>query len=156
MCRLRLRDTEIIVSVWKSIPMRTKGQYILEGKTPVACDNFLEWSIWMGTTERKVDLTQIANVEISTVYTGLDLSDAKPPKVFETLIGTVEDVQLDPQVAEALKRQFNNHVEKACTWDEAQLMHNVCIERVKTALAAAERNLSRKAERDNGSDNFQP
>ena len=55
-----------------------------------------------------------------------------------------------------MKRQFANRIERACTWDEAQLMHNECIDRVKTALAAAERNLSRKAERDNGSDDLQP
>jgi hypothetical protein len=136
--------------------MKCKGNYILDGKTPVVCEDYLEWAIWLGTADRTVDVTRVANVEISTVCIGLDLSDDQPPKIFETMMYMIEDAQMDPQVAETMRRQFANYVEKACTWDEAQLMHNECIERVKKALVAAEKNLSRKVERDNGSDNPQP
>jgi hypothetical protein len=136
--------------------MKSKGTYILDGKTPVVCEDYQEWAIWLGTTDRTVDLTRVANVEISTVCIGIDLSDTKPPRLFETILSMFEDAQMDPQVADAMKRQFANRIERACTWDEAQLMHNECIDRVKKALAAAEKNLSRKDERDNGSDDLQP
>lgn len=136
--------------------MKSKGTYILDGKTPVVCEDYQEWAIWLGTADRTVDLTRVANVEISTVCIGLDLSDNQPPRLFETMLCMFEDAQMDPQVAEAMKRQFANRIEKACTWDEAQLMHNECIDRVKKALAAAERSLLRKGERDNDSDNPQP
>lgn len=136
--------------------MKSKGTYILDGKTPVVCEDYQEWAIWLGTAERTVDLTRITNVEISTVCIGVDVSGEQPPRIFETMFCVFEDAKMDPQVAEAMKRQFANRIEKTCTWDEAQLMHNECIDRVKTALAVAERNLSRKAERDNDSDNPQP
>ncbi len=136
--------------------MKSKGTYILDGKTPVVCEDYQEWAIWLGTTDRTVDLTRVANVEISTVCIGIDLSDNQPPRLFETMMSMIEDDQMDPLLADAMKHQFANRIERACTWDEAQLMHNECIDRVKKAFSAAERNLSRKSQHDNDSGNPQP
>jgi len=75
--------------------MKSKGTYILDGKTPVVCEDYQEWAIWLGTTDRTVDLTRVANVEISTVCIGIDLSDTQPPRLFETMLSMFEDAQVN-------------------------------------------------------------
>jgi hypothetical protein len=136
--------------------MKSKGTYILDGKTPVVCEDYLEWSIWLGTADRKVGFTRIANVDISTVFIGVDMSDDNPPRVFETMLSVFEDEEMAPELAEAMKRQFSNRISRTCSWDEAQIVHDATIEKVKQALVAAEKSLRKKTCLDSDANSHQP
>lgn len=48
-------------------------KYILDGDTPVECDNLLKWGQWMENhNNRRVDLWEKNGVKVSTVFLGLD------------------------------------------------------------------------------------
>lgn len=65
-------------------------KYILdENSNPVLCDNPTEWGQWFETGERRVRVTQVGNVIVSTVFLGLDHSFANrhgDPILYETMI----------------------------------------------------------------------
>lgn len=44
------------------------GQYILNGKTPVECDDLIEWAKQLEGKNRIVEQTQFGNVKVSTVF----------------------------------------------------------------------------------------
>lgn len=61
-------------------------KYILEGKTPKAVD-LMEWAKWFETVDRVVEKTSIGDVDVSTVFLGLDHSfGSGPPLLFESMI----------------------------------------------------------------------
>ena len=66
----------------------TLETYILHGKTPVRCENPLEWSMWFQKADRVVRQTQTQEVVVSTVFTGIDHSYElnSIPLLFETVI----------------------------------------------------------------------
>jgi len=93
--------------------------YKLEGHTPVVCSNALEWAQWFESVkeERIVAKTKIGDIEVSTVFLGLDHSYNGKPLLFETMIfGGPLDQEMD----------------RYTTWDEAVAGHAVMVERVKT------------------------
>jgi hypothetical protein len=132
--------------------MKSTGTYILDGKTPVVCEDPLQWSIWLGTADRRVALTRVANVEISTVCTGVDLNPLNnPPQVFETMLTLVGGGESRTAVQSAT-RQFKNWIRRSCTWDEAQQVHDEHVALVKEAVAAAEKSISKQAVNDSTND----
>lgn len=62
-------------------------KYILEGDTPRAVDDLMEWAKWFETAKRQLFRTVFPGGHISTVFLGLDHSyDGGPPILFETMI----------------------------------------------------------------------
>ena len=94
------------------------SNYILVGKEPKQVNDVLEWASWLETANRIVEQTQFGDVQVSTVFLGLDYSYGEgPPLLFETMIfgGTNDGYQ-----------------ERYCTWDEAEQGHKVACELVKS------------------------
>ena len=64
-------------------------KYILQGQTPVPCDDLLAWGRWMQTANRHVAKDDLGDgVRVSTVFLGLDhrFDDEGLPVLFETMI----------------------------------------------------------------------
>jgi len=101
------------------------GRYILDGKSPVPCDDLIEWARWFETAERHVAETQVGPVLVSTVFLGINHSFGRgPPLLFETMIFGMDD---------------NDYQVRCSTWDEAENDHQV-------AVAIARQHLARIAE----------
>ncbi len=62
--------------------------YILDGKTPIPVESVTEWSEWMQTEgNKRVGIKNIGDVEISTVFLGLDHGfGGKDLILFETMV----------------------------------------------------------------------
>ena len=94
------------------------GRYVLDGKKAVPCEDLMEWAIWLEGADKKVALTRsIGDVEISTVFIGLDHSFGKgPPLIFETMVfgGPLDGEQ-----------------DRYSTWEEAEAGHEKMVERTK-------------------------
>ncbi len=93
--------------------------YILDGHKAVVCSDILTWAKWFeaNNKNRHVADEKIGDVRVSTVFLGLDHSFGDgPPLLFETMIfgGPLDQEQ-----------------DRCTTWDEAERMHAVMVERVK-------------------------
>jgi len=94
-------------------------KYILEGKNIVEAD-LMTWAKWMETADRKVKKTELQDVEISTVFLGLDHSFGNgTPLLFETLV---------------FGGLLDGEMERYPTWEEAEVGHEAMVERVKVKL----------------------
>jgi hypothetical protein len=61
--------------------------YILNGKTPVKCENIIEWAQQFETMDRVVAKTNKGDITVSTVFLGIDHSfNDGVPLLFETMI----------------------------------------------------------------------
>lgn len=67
--------------------MKRIRYYKLAGKMVVECP-FLEWAYWFETADRRVARDEVAGIEISTVFLGLDHNffGKSDPLLFETLV----------------------------------------------------------------------
>ena len=66
--------------------------YILEGKVPKPVDDILEWAKWFGSADRTVKKDVIGDVNISTVFIGIDHSfGGREPELFETMMNKSPD-----------------------------------------------------------------
>lgn len=83
-----------------------KYAYTLDGHTPVACADLMEWGRWFEKADRNVATTQVSpGVRVSTVFLGLDHNfGGGEPMLFETMVfgGTM-----------------NEEMVRYSTWDEA-------------------------------------
>ena len=74
-----------------------------ENKTPVHCDDLMEWSIWNDFANKQVAKDWVGPVMVSTVFLGLDLGFG----LWETMVlgGRMDRYQArsDGRLAEALK-----------------------------------------------------
>lgn len=95
------------------------GNYILDGKNPVKCDDLIEWAMWFEKANRHVSVTNLPDdVRVSTVFLGLDHSfgfGSGKPILFETMIFGGEQ---------------DGFCERYETWDEAEVGHQKAIELV--------------------------
>ena len=92
------------------------GQYILNGKTPVECNDLIEWVKQMEGKNRIVEQSQFGDVKVSTVFLGLDHSFGDgEPLLFETMIFGSENDQ---------------YQDRYSTWDEAVEGHKKACELV--------------------------
>lgn len=81
------------------------GQYILNGKTPVECNDLMEWAKQMEVKNRIVEQSQFGDVKVSTVFLGLDHSFGYgEPLLFETMI---------------FGGEHDQYQDRYSTWDEA-------------------------------------
>jgi hypothetical protein len=83
-------------------------KWILEGHDPRPAE-LLEWAEWFGKADRVVDKTHSGDVEVSTVFLGLDHQFGEgPPLIFETMI---------------FGGEHDQYTDRCSTWDEAVEMH---------------------------------
>lgn len=92
------------------------GKFILDGHEPVACDDLMEWGRWFETADRIVAKDTVGDVEVSTVFLGLDHSFGEGnPLLFETMV---------------FNGSLNEEMNRYCTWEEAEAGHAAMVERV--------------------------
>lgn len=93
------------------------GKYILDGHTPVLEPDLLKWAEYIETGDRIVKQENIGEVEISTVFLGLDHSfGSSTPILFETMV---------------FRGELDQEMDRCSTWEEAEKMHEKMIEKVK-------------------------
>lgn len=90
--------------------------YILRGHKaiPVSLE---EWGEWFGKADRKVEVTKVGDITVSTVFLGLDhsFSSDGPPLIFETMtFGDDEE-----------------RCRRYATWDEAVQGHKEIVSMVQ-------------------------
>lgn len=116
------------------------SNYILEGHTPVVCEDIIKWSKWFEQTfkesvsKRILAQTSFHNgVKISTIFLAMDHNwSGGPPILFETMIfGGHRDMY-----------QVRYH-----TWDEAMEGH---LEAVRLASGCSRRMLMKIFNKPNG------
>ena len=91
--------------------------YILKGKKPVLCEDRDRYVNWFETANRKVALTVVKTITVSTVFLGLDhnfLGNGEP-QFFETMI---------------FGGKHDEYQERYATWDEAEAGHKRAVELV--------------------------
>jgi hypothetical protein len=90
--------------------------YILVGKEPKQVDDIIEWAKSFEGSNRTVEKTTIGDVDISTVFLGIDHSfGGGEPLLFETMIFGGDD---------------DGYQERYSTWDEAVKGHKFACEKV--------------------------
>jgi hypothetical protein len=91
--------------------------YILDGHTPVPCEDLTWWSWWFGTADRTVALTEQENIRVSTVFLGLDhaFRDDDRPQLFETMVFYSDKA---------------DDMDRYATWEEAEAGHAEMVRRV--------------------------
>jgi len=95
------------------------GTYILDGHTPVRCNNLEVWEKFLEGGTRKVALDEpVPGVRVSTIFLALDhnfLMEDHPPILFETMV---------------FGGALNHFQERYCSWDEAELGHQAILANV--------------------------
>ncbi len=91
-------------------------KYILEGKTPVPCDDLMTWADWFENADnRRVAKTESGDIRVSTVFLGLDHSYGDgEPQLFETMI---------------FGGEHNNEQWRCATWEQAEEQHRIACEK---------------------------
>lgn len=87
----------------------SSGNYILEGKNVVECDDIHKWASRYEKADRTVAKSEKDGVRVSTIFLGIDHSFGNgPPLLFETMIfgGKHDEDQW-----------------RYSTWDEAAIGH---------------------------------
>ncbi len=97
-----------------------RDKWILDGHTPVVCNDLIQWGKWMQSDKGIVKQDTLPNdVRVSTVFLGLDhnYDDEGPPLLFETMVfgGGIHDQSM---------RRYS-------TWEEAEAGHSEMLEFVK-------------------------
>ena len=98
------------------------GKWVLKDRVPVVCHDLLEWVHWFENfSNRQVQLTNVGDIRISTVFLSIDHNFSKmgPPLLFESMVfgGALDEAQ-----------------ERYATWDEATAGHERLVKQVKAAL----------------------
>jgi hypothetical protein len=92
--------------------MRSIGTYILDGHTPVRCDDMDVWEKFLAGGSRHVGYDHVTpEVYVSTIFLALDhnfMWEDHPPILFETMV---------------FGGAMSNFQERYCTWDEAERGH---------------------------------
>lgn len=104
--------------------------YILDGHTPVPCDDLLVWAHWYEHADRHVAWTEFEDgTFVSTVFLGLDHSFSNgvgPPILFETMIGKHD--------RETSANTWEDHQWRYATWQEAEAGHKAAVKLVSLRL----------------------
>ena len=85
------------------------NKYILDGHKTIPCNDVLEWARWFEKAERHVGNDTKNNIQVSTVFLGLNHSFGQgAPLLFETMVfGGEHDGDMD----------------RYSTWEEAEQGH---------------------------------
>ena len=98
-----------------------RGSYFLVGKTPFLAQTEEERQLgW--AQDRRVDLTQVGNRSVSTVFLPIDhgWESGGLPYLFETMV--FSDSDGDP---------WTDYQDRWRSWDEAQVGHNRVVARLR-------------------------
>lgn len=105
------------------------GHYILdENKQPVQVNDFIQWAKWFQTTNRTVAKTRVGDINVSTVFLGVDHNfryDGRPI-LWETMV---------------FSGPMNEECERYTSFEEAEWGHEQMVKRV---LALQEGDRERK------------
>jgi hypothetical protein len=94
------------------------GLYVLDGHTPVLCEDILEWDKKQGAAVSKRIVAQVSrgDILVSTVFLGIDHGwNTERPILFETMV---------------FGGKHDQYQDRYCTWDEAEAGHWKTCERV--------------------------
>ena len=96
-------------------------RYILKGKYPVPEPDLLKWGKWFEKADRKVKQTNIGDVNVSTIFLGLDhnFSTGGLPILFETLV---------------FGGPLDGEMSRYPVWGEAEVGHEEMVERVRRSV----------------------
>ncbi len=97
-------------------------KYILDGRNPIPCADFMTRARWFETSDRHVAKSDFGDVRVSTVFVGLDRSFGDgPPLLFETMIfgGPFDQ---------------DKYQERCSTWEEAEAQHAKAVEVARQSL----------------------
>ncbi len=100
--------------------------YILKNRVPVKVHDQYSWGVWFMTSDdRIVAKTMIDDIEVSTVFLGLDhnLFGRGDPVLFETMV--------------FLPDGDNGMMNRYCTWDAATAGHHDIVRRVQVERETA-------------------
>lgn len=98
--------------------------YIWENGAPKAV-SLMEWAKWFERFARHVELTQVGQVRVSTIFIGLNHAFfGGPPLLFETMI---------------FGGWFDEHQERYSSVEEARAGHARCVQRVRALRFIPER-----------------
>ena len=103
------------------------GLYILgkDGKTPVLCESAAEWGRLFDREKRKVAFNEVGDVNVSTVFLGLDHNyEDGPPILFETMI---------------FGGEHDEYQDRCATWNEALEMHDRAVALVHESINDSKR-----------------
>lgn len=90
--------------------------YILRNQVVVAASSAKEFGEWVETADRVVSKTQVADIEVSTVFLGIDHQFfAGPPLLFETMV---------------FGGDLDQNCRRCSPWDEAVEQHEVILSEV--------------------------
>ena len=85
------------------------GYYILEGHNVVQIEDVNEWGRFFGSKDRVVAKTDKGEIQVSTVFLGLDHNFGEgPPLLFETMV---------------FGGEHDGDCERCATWNEAEKQH---------------------------------
>jgi len=96
--------------------------YILDGRNPVPCTDFMMRARWFETSDRRVAKIDFGDMRVSTVFLGFDRSFGQgPPLLFETMIfgGPFDQ---------------DKYQERCSTWEEAEAQHAEAVEVARQSL----------------------
>ena len=106
---------------------RMSDRYILgdDGKTPVPCEDMIEWGNWMNVPgNRTVKQEHINGKFISTVFLALDHSfGSGEPLLFETMVFSGPSAGAGEEFCE-----------RSHTWEEAWETHKRAVEQVTAGI----------------------
>lgn len=95
------------------------GTYILDGHTPVPCEDTVTWGHWFKKAKRHVALDEVDGHRVSTVFLGIDHSfSGGTPILFETMVF----------------RGYSSSdlaCERCSTWEQAEAQHAAMVARVR-------------------------
>jgi hypothetical protein len=93
------------------------GNYKLDGKTPVPCEDIIEWAMWYEKADTRVALDTVYGIRVSTIFLGLDhnFSMSGPPVLFETMVFFGES-------------SYSAYQDRYCTYDEAEAGHRMVVD----------------------------
>lgn len=95
-------------------------KFILKGHEPVPA-TLMEWAAWYEISDRHVAKASIGDIEISTVFLGLNHEyEGGPPLIFETMI---------------FGGPHDQYQERCSTWEQAEAMHAKAVELVSSGEA---------------------
>jgi hypothetical protein len=95
--------------------------YVLDGKTPILCNDALEWFRWLDEADRYIAKTQIGDAQVSTYFVGYDhdAGPGRPPLLFEMkIVGGL----------------YDNEHSRCATWEEAETLHANAVAMVRANL----------------------
>lgn len=94
------------------------GRYILDkNHYPIKEPDLTKWAKWIETADRTVKKTKVGDVDVSTVFLGLDHNFmGGTPLLFETMV---------------FGGKYNEEMERYSTWEEAEIGHEKMVDKVK-------------------------